>query len=92
MKGSWLTSYWIVTPEPHAPLGFGVTAFSLDDALRTICSEGYEQYLPADRSLLRVTENVTINDLDQKNVVPRMGPMVMRGIWYPCLNIGWPRS
>src|SRR5207302_4914748 len=28
-----LTAYWIVPPSPHGPLGFGVTAWSFDDAV-----------------------------------------------------------
>jgi hypothetical protein len=92
MKGSWLTSYWIVSPNPRAPLGFGVTGFSLEEALRIIRSEGYEDCLPDDLGQLQVIENVAIQDLDQRHVVPNMGPMVMRGLWYPCQNLGWPRS
>lgn len=92
MKGSWLTSYWIVSPNPHGPIGFGVTAFNLDEAVRMIRSEGFGDYLPDDLNQLRVLENATINDLDKNNVVPYMGPMVMRGLWYPCRNIGWPRT
>lgn len=92
MKGSWLTSYWITSPNPGGPLGFGVTAFSLDEALRIIGSEGYSDFLPNDCTGLKVIENVTINDLDQSNVVPNMGPMMMRGLWYPCRNLGWPRG
>jgi hypothetical protein len=90
MKGSWLISFWIVTPYSHAPLGFGVTSFTLEEAIKTIIAEGYGDYLPDDLGQLQVIENVTINDLDQWHVVPNMGPMVMRGLWYPCWNIGWP--
>jgi hypothetical protein len=72
-------------------LGFGVTAFSLDEAIRIINLEGYGDYLPEDIGQLNVIENVTITQLDQRHVVPNMGPMVMRGLWYPCCNLGWAR-
>jgi hypothetical protein len=91
MKGSWLATYWIKSPIFHSPIGFGVTAFTLEEAIRTIQSEGFGRYLPDNLDELIVRENISINDLDQNNVVPNIGPMVMRGLWYPCLNIGWTR-
>jgi hypothetical protein len=41
MAQSLLTAFWIVPPSPHGPLGFGVTAGSLDDALGIIRALGY---------------------------------------------------
>lgn len=91
MRGSWLTSFWIVSPNRCGPLGFGVTAFSVDEAISIIRSEGFGDYLPTNPEELQVQPNVTINQLDQGHVVPNMGPMVMRGLWYPCCNLGFPR-
>ena len=45
-----------------------------------------------DLSAVRVNEKVKFDDLDQTNVVPNMGPMTFRGVWYPCLNVGWGAS
>jgi len=46
MTDSSLIPFWIIAPDKHGPLGFGVTAFSLDDALRIIREFGYN--LPDD--------------------------------------------
>jgi hypothetical protein len=85
----WLTAYWIKSPYPHAPLGFGVTAWSFEDAVRIIRGSGYD--LPEDLSTLVVRENVTIADLDHAHVVANMGPIVVRGLWYPFVGVGVPR-
>ncbi len=82
-----VTAFWIVPPGKF-PLShsFGVTAFSVEDAFQIIEEAGHE--LPEDRSSLRVTEGVRVSDLDQKHVVPNIGPMVVRGLWYPFTKIG----
>ncbi len=87
---SLLTPYWIVPPAPHGPLGFGVTARSLDDALRIIRSLGFGCYLPDDLNTLAVREGVTVADLDRPHVVAHMGPIVVRGMWYPFITVGMP--
>jgi hypothetical protein len=86
-----LTAYWIKSPLPHAPLGFGVTARSLDDALAIIRALDYGRYLPDDLADLRVTEGITVADLDQPHVVANMGPIVVRGMWYPFVAVGVPK-
>jgi hypothetical protein len=86
MSESTLTPFWIVPPSEHSPLPFGVTAFSLADALRMIEDAGYE--LPQDRSALRVTEGIRFDDLDEHHVVPNMGPIVVRGMFYPFTKVG----
>ncbi len=88
---SGLIAYWIVSPLPHAPLGFGVTAWSPTDALEIICAFDYGRFLPDDLNTIRVTANVGIADLDQRHVVPHMGPIVNRGMWYPFVAVGVPR-
>jgi hypothetical protein len=73
------------------PLGFGVTARSLEDAISIIRALDYGRFLPDNLADLRVTEGVTIADLDQLYVVPNMGPIAVRGMWYPFTNVGVPR-
>src|SRR6267378_6323709 len=85
-----LTAYWIVPSSPHAPLGFGVTAWSFADALRIIRALGYGGFLPDDLSMLRVTEGVRVAELDQPHVVANMGPIVVRGMWFPFVAVGVP--
>ena len=81
-----LTAFWIVPPGPNGPHGFGVTAFCLSDALNVIRCFGYS--LPDDLSVLLIQEGVRFVDLDQKHIVPNMGPIVVRGLWYPFVQLG----
>jgi hypothetical protein len=90
MAKSLLTAFWIVPPSRHGPLGFGVTAHSLDDALQIIRAFDFDRYLPQDLDTLAVREGVTIADLDQPHVVANMGPIVVRGMWYPFVAVGVP--
>lgn len=86
MSDSLLTAYWIKTLDSHGPLGFGVTAFSLADALQIIQAMGYR--LPDDLDALEIKENVRFEDIDYRHVREHMGPMVVRGIWYPFTRLG----
>lgn len=89
MKYSLLTSYWITTPHRNGPLGFGVTAWSLEDALNIIRGWGY--MLSENTSSLDIRENITVADLEEQHVIKNMGPIVVRGLWYPFNGIGVPR-
>lgn len=81
-----LIPFWIVPPSERGPLGFGVTAFSLSDAFQIIENSGFE--LPEDKSTLQIREIVRVSDLDRPHVIKNMGPIVVRGIWYPFSKIG----
>lgn len=85
-----LTAFWIVSPSSPGLLGFGVTSRSQDDALRIICALGYGSHLPDDLNDLRVTEGVKVAELDQPHVVAKMGPIDVRGMWYPFVAVGVP--
>jgi hypothetical protein len=91
MAEAGLTAYWIKSPFPHAPLGFGVTAWSLDDALRIIVDLDYGRYLPDDPAGVQVREGITVAELDQPHVAANMGPIAVRGMWYPFVAVGIPR-
>jgi hypothetical protein len=86
MSGSVLTAFWIDGPDPRGALGYGVTAFSIADAFEIIQRAGYR--LPEDKSTLRILSNVKPADLDQHHVRENMGPIVVRGLWYPFIGIG----
>ncbi len=90
MMPTGLTPYWITTRNPHGPIGFGVTAHSRDDALAIIRAFDYEDYLPSDSDSLSIAEGVTPRDLPSQFVVDRMGPISVRGIWYPFREVGLP--
>jgi hypothetical protein len=85
-----LTAFWIKSPSPHAPLGFGVTAHSRKDAFAIIHAMGYGDYLPSEEKAVRVVEGVTVAELDQPHVVRNMGPIAVRGMWYPFVGVGVP--
>jgi hypothetical protein len=79
-----ITSFWI--KDSSTPnLGFGVTAFSTEDAVHLLRQAGIE--LDTDFTKLMIHENISISDLDQNHVIPNMGPMNFRGVWFPCLNL-----
>jgi hypothetical protein len=91
IKNPLLHRYW-VTFDPsderarRAALGYGVTAFTIKDALSLVSSEAFpgEPLPPVDR----VVEDVDISTLDPRHVLANAGDPVRRGIWYP--NLGPP--
>src|SRR4051812_8371018 len=91
MADTALTAYWIKSPFLHAPLGFGVTARTLDDALGIIGALGYGRYLPPDLVGVHIHDGVTVAELDQPRVVVNMGPIALRGMWYPFGAVGVPQ-
>jgi hypothetical protein len=87
MQGQDLKCYWIDPHDPRGPIGFGVTAFSREDAFSLIEHLGYR--LPDDQQSLIVTESVRFDALDP-HVQRNMGPMAVRGLWYPFWIVGVP--
>jgi hypothetical protein len=68
--------------EP-TPLNFGcgVTAFTYDDAVNLMNQEVFDgQGLP---EIVRAIENVNPNELDRNHVLPNIGLILVRGIWWP---------
>jgi hypothetical protein len=43
---------------------------------------------PADIASLRITEGIRHADLDENHVCANMGPMIVRGMWFPFLRLG----
>ena len=68
-----------------------MTAWSLDDALAIIRALDYGRYLPDDLAEVRVTEGITVAELNRPHVVANMGPIAVRGMWYPFVAVGVPR-
>lgn len=75
-----LRQFWIKAQLESNPLGYGITAFSLDDAIAIIRQCGIEFQLESDQ--YDVTENINFDDLDH-HVQCNMGPMNVRGLWFP---------
>lgn len=78
---SLLTRYWFTAPGLP---GFGVTAYSLADARFLLESEG--ALLGDDCGAV---EGIDLSSLDAGHVLRNCGPPCLRGVWYPCLNVGW---
>lgn len=83
-----LTSYWITGTHRFQKHSIGVTAWSVDDALALIREAKFE--INADDA--EIKENVFPHDIRYRHVWANSGPAFFRGIWYPCLNIGWGAS
>jgi hypothetical protein len=83
---SLLHRFWIefVYPDRYIdwpPRADGVTAYTLDDALRLIGAEIFRDApLPPIRAVI---EDVDVTTLDEKHVISNMDPPNWRGIWYP---------
>src|SRR6187551_1874204 len=82
-----LTAYWIEFETVGMGSQFGVTAFSLDVAKFLIKEQFFKGLLSETviPQIRKVTENIQFKDLDQNHVVPNMGPISERGVWYPNL-------
>jgi len=65
--------------------GIGVTAATEDEA-RTMAEETRAYYF-ADAVFTGLVPDVQLSTLDQNHVVPNAGPVVIRGVWYPRLNL-----
>jgi hypothetical protein len=76
-----LKRYWFAT-KPG--LGYGVTAESREEAAELLRSFGYPRNGEA---VLAVTENIDLDTLDPKHIMPNAGPSVVRGVWFPRHNV-----
>ena len=65
--------------------GIGVTAGSEVEA-RELAEDARLRFYPA-ASIVGVVPDVQVSALDQDHVLPNAGPVVVRGVWYPRLNV-----
>ncbi len=77
-----LRRYWFTVPS-H--LGIGVTATSRNEA--EALARDAARRLGWRFEGTACTEDVDVRDLDQRHVVPNMGPPNLLGVWYPQLNL-----
>jgi hypothetical protein len=76
-----LHSYWFSLSEG---LGIGLTALDANEALE-LAEATRAEHFP--KAMLRgVVTDIRVAQLDQGHVVPNMGPIVVRGVWFPRLN------
>ena len=73
-----LRRYWFRRP---VGFGYGVTAFTVEDAERLLARAG----LPSD--WVEVVADVDVSTLDAEHVLPNIGGVTFRGVWYPALNL-----
>lgn len=76
-----LVAYWITRPGTGHSLG--VTGRSAADAIDLATHAGYELTSPCN-----VAENIRAEDLDPRHVLPNIGPLMVRGVWYPLTAVG----
>ena len=77
-----LHRYWFTTKER---LGFGVTAYSIEDAEILITNPARQ--LGWSYEVVEIIEDIDVRELDQNHVIPNMGPPNYRGVWFPNLNL-----
>ena len=82
-KPAALTAFWITIHRRNAGPGLGVTAYDLADAQFIIEQFGY--HIPVGSSVLA---DVRYENLDPFHVARHMGPIVVRGLWYPLIKLG----
>ena len=81
MKRFWITFEQVESGPPG--LGCGVTAHDVDDAISLIKAE-YTQ-CAGHLAVRSVTADVDVSTLDAKHILPNIGNVFRRGMW-------WPRS
>ncbi len=87
-----LKTFWFVK-NPDDRFGvhnFGVTASTKPEALDILLSYLRKFDPEAIRHInnnTEVFENIDIRLLDQKHIIPNMGVVTFKGIWWPRLNL-----
>jgi hypothetical protein len=90
-----LKRYWFVFyPEDrYGPRNAGVTAVSREDAKELVLKNfdriKYSEPLKRleEKKDLEVIEDINVQLLDKDHVLPNIGPVIFRGIWFPRLNL-----
>jgi hypothetical protein len=82
-----LHRYWFTFNDPpkYSPLGLGcgVTAFNYQDAVDMMNSNIFANFEWPIPTIQSVIEDVDIRHLDQGHVIPNMGSIFVRGVWFP---------
>ena len=79
-----LRRYWFPL---STGLGIGITAASDDEARERAIDA--QRRTAADATLLEPIVDVDVRTLDAGHVQPNIGPVVVRGVWFPRENLGW---
>lgn len=84
-RGLKLRRYWFEFSGPESSrwprIGCGVSAYTYEDALNLIRER---VFVGADvPEIARVVEDIDVSTLDANHVLPNMGLVTVRGIWFP---------
>lgn len=79
-----LRRYWFTFESSESPIptnsGCGVTAHDYEDALALMRDRVFGGQLPA---IQQCTEDVDVSSLDVRHVIPNLGNVLIRGVWFP---------
>ena len=83
-----LRRYWIEfvkSKEAILPIGIsngcGISAYDYDDAIKLLKEKVFVDIeLP---SIKKIIEDVDVSTLDTGHVLPNMGNVAVRGVWFP---------
>ena len=64
---------------------YGVSGHSLDDAVELLRAAGVS--IDPTRPNVAVREHVRLTDFEERHIGPNMGPMQVRGVWFPRMNV-----
>lgn len=90
-----LRRYWFVgsSEDPYGTSGLGVTAFSKEDAravlrevLPPLLSQAFSSWRQWTLEALEtadVIEDIDVRLLDHGHIIPNMGLVIDRGVWWP---------
>ena len=77
--------FWFEFQPPARPsalnLGCGVTALDYADAVALLQAYVFPNEGPLE--IVRVVEDVKLDDLEKNHVQPNLGTTYLRGIWFP---------
>lgn len=90
-----LKRYWfVIYPDwRYGPLNAGVTATSAAEAkellVKNFTKINYAEPLKRLKEMndLEIIEDIDVQLLDRLSVIPNMGPVIFKGVWFPRLNM-----
>ncbi|MCL6416650.1 hypothetical protein MIB92_13400 [Aestuariirhabdus sp. Z084] len=78
----YLQPYWFPLDQG---IGIGITAYSEGEAI-SLAEECLKKYYP-NQELGKPIIGLSVNELDQGHVIPNMGPINLKGVWFPKENV-----
>jgi len=84
---SLLKRFWFKFEKLRQPtalnFGCGITAYGYNDAMRLLREQVFRaEPMP---EILEVSQDIDVSTLDSGHVLPNIGSVVNRGVWFPRL-------